>query len=63
MPAVVGATAAEGGAHERRELLDGGGQDEDVARLEGRVVSEQLREHVPQHLDLAGAAVARVDLD
>ena len=37
--------------------------DDDVARLEGRVVLEQVQDRVAQDLDLAGAAVAGVDLD
>ena len=53
----------ERGLDERRERLDVGAHHDHVARLERRVLGEQVQDGVPEHLDLAGAAVARVDLD
>ena len=47
---------------QRREDLDIGAHDDDVARLERRVVGEQVQDRVAHHLDLAGAAVAGVHL-
>ena len=47
---------------QRREDLDVGAHDDDVARLERRVVGEQVEDRVAHHLDLAGAAVAGVHL-
>ena len=46
---------------QRRVGLDVRAHDDDVARLEGRVVGKDVQERVAQHLDLAGAAVAGVD--
>jgi hypothetical protein len=43
--------------------LDVRAHHDHVARLEGRVVLEQVQDRVADHLDLACAAVARVDLD
>ncbi|MEZ5061952.1 MAG: hypothetical protein R2700_10650 [Solirubrobacterales bacterium] len=54
---------AEDRVDQRREVLDVGAHDDDVARLERRVVGEQVHDRVAQHLDLALAAVAGVDLD
>ena len=47
---------------QRREDLDVGAHDDDVARLERRVVGEQVEDRVAHDLDLAGAAVAGVHL-
>ena len=54
---------AERRLDQRREGLDVRAHDDHVARLERRVVGEQVEDRVAQHLDLAGAAVAGVDLD
>ena len=54
---------AERRLDQRRERLDVRAHDDDVARFEGGVVGEQADDHLAQHLDLAGAAVAGVDLD
>ena len=48
---------------QRREGLDVRAHDEDVARLQRRVVGEQAEQHLAQHLDLAVRAVAGVHLD
>jgi hypothetical protein len=53
----------ERGMDQRREGLDVRAHDDDVARLERRVVAKEVQDRVPQHLDLARAAVAGVDLD
>ena len=53
---------AERGMDQRREVLDVGTHDQDVARLQGRVVGEQVQDRVAQDLDLAGPAVAGVHL-
>ena len=55
-------TEAEAGRDQRRVGLDVGAHHEDVARLEGRVVLEQAEQHLAQHVDLAGRAVAAVHL-
>ena len=60
---VTVSSGAERGLDQRRERLDVGAHDDHVARLERRVVLEQVQDRVAQHLDLAGAAVAGVDLD
>ena len=52
----------EAGRDQRRVGLDVGAHHEDVARLEGRVVLEQPDQHLAQHVDLAGRAVAGVHL-
>jgi hypothetical protein len=52
----------EGGGDQRREGLDIGAHDEDVARLERGVVGEQAEDDLAQHLHLSRAAVARVHL-
>ena len=54
---------AEAGGDQRRVGLDVGAHHQDVARLEGRVVLEQPDQHLAQHVDLAGGAVAGVHLD
>ena len=54
---------AERRADQRRERLDVRAHDDHVARLERRVLGELVQDRVAQHLDLAGAAVAGVDLD
>ena len=51
------------GLDQRRERLDVRAHDDHVARLERRVLREHVQDRVAQHLDLAGAAVAGVDLD
>ena len=48
---------------ERREGLDVRAHHDHVAGLERRVVLEDVQDRVAQHLDLARAAVAGVDLD
>ena len=53
----------EAGVHQRGVGVDVGAHDEDVARLQGRVLLQQVGEHVAQHLDLPGPAVAGVHLD
>ena len=60
---LVGLARAERRLDERRERLDVRAHDDHVARLERRVLVEQVQDRVAQHLDLAGAAVAGVDLD
>src|SRR5581483_4554978 len=54
---------AEVGDDQRRVGLDVGAHDEDVARFEGVVVVEQSEEDFSEDVDLAGGAVAAVDLD
>ena len=54
---------AERRLDERGERLDVRAHDDDVARLERRVVLEQVEDRVAQDLDLPRAPVARVDLD
>ncbi len=56
-------TEAERGGDERCVALDVGTHDEDVARLEARVVLEQAEQHLAEHLHLTGRAVAAVHLD
>ena len=53
---------AERRLDQRRERLDVRAHHDHVARLERRVVGEQVQDRVAQHLDLARAAVAGVDL-
>ena len=53
---------AEGGGDQGCVGLDVGDHHEDVARLERRVVLEQPDQHLAQHVDLPGGAVAGVDL-
>ncbi len=60
---VVLAADREGGRDDRGERLDVRAHDEHVARLEGGVVGEQADDHLAEHLDLPGAAVAGVHLD
>ncbi len=55
-------TEAEVGDDERGVGLDVGAHHQDVARLERRVVGQQPEQHLPQHVDLPGRAVAAVDL-
>ncbi len=60
---VAGAGAgAEGGVDERGEGLDVGAHDDDVPGLERLVLGQDVEDGVTQHLDLAGLAVAAVDL-
>ena len=59
---VLGAEGERGG-DQRRERLDVGAHDQDVARLEGVVCCEQAEDDLSQDLDLSGTAVAGVDLD
>ena len=54
---------AERRLDERRERLDVRAHDDHVARLERRVVLEQVQDRVAEDLDLARAPVAGVDLD
>jgi hypothetical protein len=54
-------TRAERRVDQRRVGLDVGAHDDDVSRLERRVVGQGVQERVAQDLDLAGAAVAGVD--
>ena len=54
---------AERRLDQRRERLDVRAHHDHVARLERRVLGEQVQDRVAQDLDLAGAAVAGVDLD
>ena len=56
-------TGAERRLDQWRERLDVRAHHDHVARLERRVVGKQVQDRVAQHLDLAGAAVAGVDLD
>jgi hypothetical protein len=60
---VVVVLQAERGRDERRVVLDVGAHDQDVARLQRRVVGEQAGDHVAEHLDLPGRAVAGVHLE
>ena len=48
---------------QRRVGLDVRAHHQDVARLQRRVVGEQAEQHLAQHVDLAGRAVAAVHLD
>ena len=54
---------AERGLDQRREGLDVRAHHDHVARLERRVLGEQVQDRVADDLDLAGAAVAGVDLE
>ena len=58
----LGGREPEPGRDQWREGLDVRAHHEDVARLERRVVLEQPDQHLAQHVDLAGRAVARVHL-
>ena len=51
---------AERGLDQRGERLDVRAHHDHVARLERRVVGEEVEDRVAEHLDLAGPAVARV---
>ena len=62
MRAVIVRAEGESGRDDRRERLDVRAHDQNVAGLERRVVGEQANDHLAQHLDLARAAVAGVDL-
>ena len=65
---LAGVAARDGRTHAERRLdqrgvgLDVGAHHQDVARLERGVVGQQPEQHLAQHLDLAGRAVARVHL-
>ena len=48
---------------ERREGLDVGAHDDDVARLELRVLLEQMQDGISQDLDLPAATMTRMDPD
>ena len=48
----------EVGVDQRRVGLDVGAHHQDVARLQRRVVGEQAEQHLAQHVDLSGLAVA-----
>ena len=54
---------AERRLNQRREVLDVGAHDDDVARLELRVLLQQVQDGVAQHLDLPAAAVAGMHAD
>ena len=54
---------AERRLNERREVLDVGAHDDDVARLELGVLFQQVQDGVAQHLDLPAAAVTGMDPD
>ncbi len=54
---------AESGLDQRGEGFDVRAHDDHVARLQRRVVCEQVQDLVAEDFDLAGAAVARVDPD
>jgi hypothetical protein len=60
---LVGCGGPERRVHERRERLDVRAHDDHVARLERRVLLQQVQQGVAQDLDLPRAAVAAVDLD
>ena len=62
MHAVTLGAEREGRGDQRGERLDVRAHDEDVARLEPRVVRQQTEHDLAQHLDLTGAAVTRVNL-
>ena len=57
----VGA-GAERRLDQRREGLDVGAHDDDIAGFESRIVEQQVEDGVAQDLDLAGPAVTGVDL-
>jgi hypothetical protein len=57
------ADRTERGLQQGGERLDVGAHHDDVARLERRVLGQQVQDRVAQDLDLARAAVAGVDLD
>ena len=59
-PPSIPGVEPEDGRHERGERLDVRAADEDVARLERRVVGEQAEHDLAQHLDLPVRAVAGV---
>ena len=48
---------------QRSEVLDIGAHNDDVARLECGVVSEQADQHLPQHLYLTIGPMAGMELD
>ena len=56
-------TEPEPGLDQGRVRLDVGTHHQDVTRLEGGVVVEEAQQHLTQHVDLAGDAVAGVHLD
>ena len=60
---VVLGAGAERRLDQRRERLDVRAHHDHVARLERRILLEQMQDHVAQHLDLARATVTGVDLD
>ncbi len=60
---VTGTGLPERRPHQRRVGLDVGTHDEHIARLEGRVLDEQVQQGLAQHLHLTGRAVAGVHLD
>ncbi len=55
--------AAERRLDQRREVLDVGAHDDDVARLQRGIRVEQVQDRVAQHFDLAAPAVAGVHRD
>ena len=59
---VLGAEGERGG-DQRRERLDVGAHDEDVAWLERGVCGQEAEDDLPEDLDLSRTAVAGVDLD
>lgn len=56
-------TEPEAGHDQRRIGLDVRAHHHDVTRLQRRVVFKQAEQHLPQHVDLAGRAVAGVHLN
>ena len=54
---------SEARLHQWHELVDRRGEHDDVLLAQRRVVDQQVEDRVAQHLDLAGAPVARVHLD
>ena len=59
----LGTVEPEGRGDQRREGLDVGAHDDDVAGLEGRVVGQQSHQQFAEHLDLTVGPVRGVELD
>lgn len=55
-------TEPEAGDDQRGVGLDVGAHHQDVARLQGGIVGQQPQQHLAQHVDLPGRAVAAVHL-
>ena len=57
-----GLAEPEACVQQRREGIDVRTHDQDVARLQRRITLQEVDEHITHHIDLAGCAVAGMDL-